>query len=535
MTSSLIYGPPGSGKTERLLEIVEDGLARGIHPHRIAYVAFTRKAADEAVHRAQLKFNLDRDDLPWFRTIHSMCFRLLGRKQTISRVDHGPMKEFCQKLGVPYNEGGDGPHDFQPARNDGNFFLYLSQFARNRMIGFEEAWSLVNPGAATMMFKQDAEAFFEYFPKFKRSRGVSDFTDMIEDVINEQVRFPDLDLLIVDEVQDLSTLQWEFIDRLRDHATEAWMAGDDDQGIFEWAGADIKRMLRLDVRREFLQKSHRLPRRVWRAARLYADENIRGRVPKEFAPAREGGLCEQIKLDLLTYGGRLGQGSVYMLARNKRHLASFIGWCERCGYPYHTHGKDPSWAGVNKALKIWKRLTNGEKIYMSDFFHLRNYVKPSFLQPNIDRIIYEQDRGDLYGWDELRALGCTLRPLDINAVIDGARYQKELIILGLMRQRGEDPSNPRVLISTIHAVKGGEADIVVLGSDITRRVNDSLRIDPNPERRVFYVGLTRARRELHVIPPRQQRLSMPESDPPWYMVGNAIEAQSSWNAGRAGA
>ena len=52
----IILGPPGTGKTATCLKIVEDALGRGVAPERIAYLAFTRKAAYEAQERAMEQF-----------------------------------------------------------------------------------------------------------------------------------------------------------------------------------------------------------------------------------------------------------------------------------------------------------------------------------------------------------------------------------------------------------------------------------------------------------------------------------------------
>ena len=77
---TIVLGPPGTGKTTTLLNKVDDYLKQ-TDPDKIGYFAFTQKAAHEARDRAIKKFNLTEDDLPYFRTLHSLAFRKLGMKK----------------------------------------------------------------------------------------------------------------------------------------------------------------------------------------------------------------------------------------------------------------------------------------------------------------------------------------------------------------------------------------------------------------------------------------------------------------------
>ena len=85
---NIVFGPPGTGKTTFGMKFIEDQLEKGIDPSTIGYIAFTRKAANEAKERAQEKFNLTDEDLLYFRTIHSLCFMLLGMNP--SGIMHKP-------------------------------------------------------------------------------------------------------------------------------------------------------------------------------------------------------------------------------------------------------------------------------------------------------------------------------------------------------------------------------------------------------------------------------------------------------------
>ena len=75
---NVVLGPPGTGKTTYLLNKVEEFLDAGIQPEKLGYVAFTKRAANEALTRAVDKFGYEPKELTYFRTLHSLCYHWLG-------------------------------------------------------------------------------------------------------------------------------------------------------------------------------------------------------------------------------------------------------------------------------------------------------------------------------------------------------------------------------------------------------------------------------------------------------------------------
>ena len=77
-----VVGPPGTGKTRRLLNEVQKYVDKGIPLSRIGYFAFTRKAAGEARDRfLKIKTELTKKDIKYFQTLHSLAFNRLGLKE----------------------------------------------------------------------------------------------------------------------------------------------------------------------------------------------------------------------------------------------------------------------------------------------------------------------------------------------------------------------------------------------------------------------------------------------------------------------
>ena len=91
----------------------EDYLKEGVPPHRIGYLAFTKKAANEALERASDRFDLTQEDLTFFRTIHSLCYHWLGLS-TADIMARSHYKEFSKIMGEPQLKAPDEVSPHQP-------------------------------------------------------------------------------------------------------------------------------------------------------------------------------------------------------------------------------------------------------------------------------------------------------------------------------------------------------------------------------------------------------------------------------------
>jgi superfamily I DNA/RNA helicase len=84
----------------------------------------------------------------------------------------------------------------------------------------------------------------------------------------------------------------------------------------------------------------------------------------------------------------------------------------------------------------------------------------------------------------------------------GLDTETENYIRNMLANKEKISQNPRITLSTIHGAKGGEADNVLLLPDITKSAADHDDIDPDELHRLFYVAVTRAKKSLHILEPK---------------------------------
>jgi len=492
----VIFGPPGTGKTTTLLNILDSELHAGVPASRIAFVSFTRKAANEARERAAAKFSLSMKDFLYFRTIHSLAYKRLSLRpgDVMQRSD---WDEIGERVGCEFSGDYDLQEGVDQLRSqEGDRVLALIGLARARQLHWSQGYDH-QVFRGERMFRERYLEIAKAVEEYKHARSLVDFTDMLEYALERTLPL-DIDVAVIDEAQDLSALQWEVCNHLFANAKRVYIAGDDDQAIYRWAGADVRRFqgLRYDER-QVLDKSYRLPAAVYREACSILGE-IRERVPKTWAPRDDEGVVKVIAAPQYT---PVGNGEEWLVLARTRFLVKQVSArLFHKGIPCTVFGRSTVVEKHVTAMHVWAALQNREFIAADQVRAL--YECMTDVPEDFD--YHALPKKQLYSHallTEKYGLRVPLRA-EWASALGGIPYSQCHYYERCIDNGYDLAARPRIQLNTIHAVKGGECDNVLLMTDITPQQATAMSRPSTEEsddlHRVFYVGATRARRSLYV-------------------------------------
>ena len=197
-TLDIYLASAGTGKTTKLLDIIDKHLEEGVPIDRIAFVTFTKKGAEVAQLRTAERFGYSLDKLKNFRTIHSMAFRGSGATREIM-MDYNKYKDFGEKAG--YNFGTLGLNTAEG--------IDWNEMKDQQLVAIEQLYRNNRPYCETIMEDRvdyaDLVQYMNLYVKYKKTFGYKDFTDLLEDYVSKGLG-EDVDVVCLDEMQDSSLL-----------------------------------------------------------------------------------------------------------------------------------------------------------------------------------------------------------------------------------------------------------------------------------------------------------------------------------------
>ena len=536
MPTHIVLGSAGSGKTFSLISKIEHEVNMGTPLDRICFCTFSKAAAEEARDRLMLKFNCVKEDLHLCGTIHSICYRKYCADKKVIKEKQKKIFFKTQHL------------DYEIIRTDEDLVTNESNksIPGNLILNFYDKFRM---GACKNMSKIKSEkelvdvytklniTSIEYhdlfsntfniynilveYEKYLKENDLIDFAGMLLLAYDNNFTV-DADVLVIDEFQDLSPIQF-FIYRLwAKNKKEVYISGDPNQTIyiFNLANADflLDEIKNLDYKngdkKIILPKTYRMASKINTHCSDYINKHMRKdkRVHTNIIPNKIGGeiVEEEIEGDLNRIGEFINpEKTTFILTRTNYYKKKIIeDFLIPNGIPYGEIRGKSIWS--EKAIDIFNmtlRLVEKKPL---------NEDEAGLLFESVPFKLGLMKRGSKVGFKKAKKK----REYEFVDLIAGGfnsnlfkylNYEKIYDILDISEpvkmafksaKKEEVDRDIKLKISTIHGSKGQEADTVIIFKDISKRIAEeaSKSIDDfESEIRVFYVGQSRASEKLVIL------------------------------------
>ncbi|HVL07206.1 MAG TPA: ATP-dependent DNA helicase UvrD2 [Acidimicrobiales bacterium] len=527
-----ILAGAGSGKTRVLTRRIAWRVAEGhaVAAHVLA-LTFTRRAADEL--SARLAALGVRDQVAT-GTFHAIAYAQLRRRWADSGQRPPALLDRKTRILFRLLPARRSPSDPGPTELAGEI-----EWAQARMVspaGYAEA--VAAAGRKPPMPAAAVASVYERYQQEKRRQHLVDFDDLLLECARALETDPAFATtqrwryrhLFVDEFQDVNPLQFRLLEAWRGGRDDLCVVGDPRQAIYSWNGADPRYLTGFADRFPgatvvHLDENHRSTPQVVAVANAVL-EGIGGRPLR--APGADGPLPTVTSYDsdeeearsvvrALRRRGASGRWSqLAVLARTHAQLVVFEDLLKAAAIPYRLRGSSAflDQPAVREALAFLRR---------------RPGAPLAGVLPDLDASAIEAAESGERGAD----LDVLARQAREFLVLDRTGSVGGFVAWLTARLAREEPatSGQAVDLATIHAAKGLEWPAVFLVGfeqgllPIGHATTPESRAE---ERRLLYVAVTRAERELHVSWAGRRRFgtgTMARSPSPWLAeVESAVAA-----------
>jgi len=502
----LVVGPPGTGKTwwisNKIKELVEE---KGIDPRRILVASLTKAAAKEATGRHGL---IPSDNIG---TIHSFCYHALKRPEIAESYKW--IKEWNA-----YVKEFNPEWKLSPSSING--FVDVGVTSKG-----DELLNRINIRRAKHQDPAKTEdieekRFYEEWIAFKEEYNLLDFTDLIETAIKEVVYPPNqATIIFVDEAQDISRLEYKLLLSWAVWGSDIYFVGDKLQSLFTWRGAvpDAVEWSKYSTYK-LLDKSYRLPDKIKKYSLNFINKYF-DEILEYMGSGKEGNVY---KINV-TYNYLEPIYDILMKLIKSNETIMLLAPCSYMVNEIATWLKSKNILYHNPYTHRWNSLSQKSLAFHLNFL-MPKYLKKDFSLSNIKYIFaglrnclkrgVKKEVKELEQIEDLKEFikKSFKRKEDYKAFM---KLDEEWFIehggnkdaLEIVKKAFTERISltPKVIIGTIHSVKGGEADNVFLFPDLSMagfmQTMQEGFYGIQAVAMMFYVGMTRAKKRLFLCQP----------------------------------
>ena len=498
-----VHGPvcilagAGSGKTTTITRRIAHQVSSGaFEASAVLAVTFTNKAAREMAGR------LARLGVTGVvaRTFHAAALKQLGH---FSNAPVGQILSSKAKILFPLARSLPKPYRFQPTMD----LATEIEWAKNQRIKPADYANQLGDHVSPIPGDLMAGVYANY-EKRKAAEGLIDFEDVLDhttqmfrrDEYAAEMFRSRYRAFTVDEYQDVNLMQQALLEVWLGGRDDLCVVGDDYQSIYSFTGASPEHLLTMPQRYpgaqvfklesnyrsspEVVELANKLVPKLGGAPKVLRSEQPSGPVPvlKAFhEPDRERSwLVSRIK-ELHGSGTSYEEMAIlYRInARSEDHEEALTA----AGIPFQVKGG--AFLHRPAARSVLPRLQRART---------RDVAKT--VSTLVRAAGFREDAGDLTGEEATRQADLARLIEMAEAFEDGERTVIDFV-QDLEARFAADAESTGVQLLTLHRAKGLEFDAVFLPG-VEEGELPFRRADVVEERRLLYVGLTRARKHLHV-------------------------------------
>lgn len=548
-TEIRLFGTAGAGKTTELKAMVENAV-KLVGSENVILSSFSKTAARELIGR---KLPVADHQVA---TLHAHAYRALGKPELAETKDWiTEWNHFVSNKAEDFKLSGGAANADEPLieiqyTTTGDRLLSEYNLVRAKMIDH-------TPESEVM--RLDLKHFARLWESFKKECEILDFTDLISTALRDIKIAPNNPKVgFFDECQDFSSLELALVRSWAEGMEYVVMAGDDEQAIFEFKGASPEAFLKPDVpdnMKRILGRSWRVPK-VIQDRSLQLIRQVKFRQEKNYEPRYEAyyedgrrhydtSRIAEGKIDYARFGFQnnldpqylvedlaqkyLDNGKTLMfLASCSYQLVPLLKALRRSGLAFHNPYRKVNGAwnplGQRKSatkIQLYQAATNRE-VYDADSIL---WTTSEFVEwIDMFKVTDVLNRGSIKKIEELGKSELTYADLlpffknehalqacvrgDLDFLLENAKgsYESRLTYLTSIADKyGTDSlfEKPQIIVGTIHSVKGGEADTVVVCPDLSPQGYDAYKSHQRRDSvlRQFYVAMTRSFETLIIAKP----------------------------------